>query len=63
MATHHPTTPKTRTPVTLRVPDAIAAEVRQIAERDDLTQGAVLRRLVRRGLEAERRSHDGNEAA
>lgn len=42
--------------ITLRVPTNIDAEVRRIAEREQETQSTILRRLLRSGLDAERRT-------
>lgn len=48
--------PTNKTPLSFVPSDAVAAEVRQLAERDEISQADVLRRLVRRGLEVERRT-------
>jgi hypothetical protein len=48
--------------VTLRVPRALVDEVRTIAERESESQSTVLRRLLRKGLSTERRSHEAVEA-
>ena len=40
--------------VSIRVPNALCAEVRAIAEREGETQSSIIRRLVRHGLVAER---------
>jgi predicted transcriptional regulator len=63
MAPHPDDNPKTHIPVSLRLTSALAEAVRQIAEREETSQATILRRYVRRGVELERRSHDGNEAA
>ena len=48
--------------VTASVPRSFADEVRRIAERESETRSAILRRLLRRGLETEQRQ-PSNEAA
>jgi metal-responsive CopG/Arc/MetJ family transcriptional regulator len=42
--------------VTARIPRAVVDEVRRIAERDSESQSTVIRRLLRVGLDSERRS-------
>jgi hypothetical protein len=42
--------------VTARIPSTVADEVRRIAERDSESQSTVIRRLLRFGLDTERRS-------
>lgn len=42
--------------VTLRMPSTVVDEVRRLAERDAETQSSILRRLVRHGLDFERRT-------
>ena len=42
--------------ITTRLPRQLMAEVRRIADQEGESQGHVLRRLLRIGLEAERRA-------
>ena len=44
--------------VTLRVPRVLADEVRRLAAAESETQSTVFRRLLRRGLQIERRSSE-----
>lgn len=56
--------PSTKELVTARIPRTVADEVRRIAERDAESQSTVIRRLLRFGLDVERRSaHPSDEAA
>ena len=55
----HPTT--TKHAVLLRISNSLAAEVRRLAQRDEESQSAVFRRLLRRGLDAERRSVEAGQ--
>ena len=49
----------------MRVPRRVMDEARAIAEREDESQAEILRRLLRRGLERERRDNNthSDEAA
>lgn len=49
----------TRQAVLLRLASSLKAEVRRIAQRDDESEAAVFRRLLRAGLAAERRDVEG----
>ena len=51
-----PTTTHPKSPATLRLTAAVNAEVREIAQREDASVATILRRLVKRGLEVERRA-------
>ena len=50
------TTKQVKEFVTLRVPRVLADEVRRLAAAESETQSTVFRRLLRRGLQFERRS-------
>lgn len=56
------TTRKTQ-PISLRLPDRLDREVRSLAAADDERPSVVIRRLIRLGLERERKTDQGNEAA
>ena len=56
-------TPTEKTLITFRLPRTVRDEVRQLAEREDESQSAVVRRLIRVGLRIERRSTHPDEAA
>lgn len=47
-------TPSTKSTLPVRITDSLADEVRQIAEQEDESFACILRRLIRRGLQAER---------
>ena len=49
--------------ISLRVPRTLTTAVKSIARRESETAATIWRRLVKRGLEVERRSDPGNEAA
>jgi hypothetical protein len=49
-------TPTNHELITVRIPRRLADEVREIATRDEETQAATLRRLLKVGLATERRS-------
>ena len=53
------TTSQNKTPVMLRLQPELNAEVRRIAAREGESLSIVLRRLLRRGLDSERRSEPG----
>jgi hypothetical protein len=53
-----PTDP-TKQAVLLRIPRALALEVRRIAEREAESQSTIWRRLLREGLAVEHRNQDG----
>ena len=51
-----------KTPLTFTTSSVVADAVRQLAEREETSQSTILRRLVRRGLEVERRDVRGDVA-
>ena len=55
--------PHKTAPLSFVPSETVAAEIRRLAVRDEVSQADVLRRLVRRGLETERRDASHGEAA
>jgi hypothetical protein len=54
--------PLDKTIITIRISRAADAEVQRLAARDDESRSNVLRRLIRRGLELERRTADATQS-
>jgi hypothetical protein len=63
MAGSSSTPDRNRELIAFRAPRTLVDEVRKLARRDAETQASTLRRLIRGGLELERRTNHGNEAA
>ena len=53
----------TKQAVLLRIPQALALEVKRIAEREAESQSTIWRRLLREGLAVEHERRSGPEAA